>query len=113
MSEIFFDQDQYSIELTTHIDGLPLFRSSPVQFWPQLGSVQRHPVFIIALYKGSKKPECCKTFIKHFVDEILVYFRDGVEVHGKNYNFHLVCILADAPARAFLLNLKQPTGYFR
>jgi hypothetical protein len=101
---MFFDPIGDEIKLTAHIDGLPLFRTSPVQFWPILGSVEKRPIFIIALWKGRKKqPASCDQFLKRFLDEILPYFREGIQVGKKRYKFNLVCVLADAPARAFLL----------
>lgn len=105
LSDKFYDSTKNEIELTAHVDGLPLFRSSPVKFWPILGCIDECPIFIIALYKGLKDPKCASTYLKNFIDEIIPYFSDGICVYNKVYKFHLVCILADAPARAFLLGI--------
>lgn len=112
LSKMFYDTSKDNIELVINVDGVPLFKTSPMKFWPILGSVHRRPIFIIALFKGPSDPQCAKTYLKDFFDEILPYFSDGIYVNGKMYSFHLRCILADSPARAFLLGLKRPTGYF-
>ena len=83
-----------------------------MKFWPILASVHQRPVFIIAIYKGKEDPKSCTVYIRRFGDETLPYFRNGIEVGKKNYKFQLVCILADAPARAFLLGMKYHTGFF-
>lgn len=95
-----------------HIDGVPLFHSSPVKFWPTLGSFIKKPVFLIALYIGEKDPKSAEDYLKDFIDEISPYLRDGLDLRGHVYRFELHCLLADAPARAFLLGIKFPTGYF-
>lgn len=55
------------IELLLNIDGLPLYKSSNVQFWPILCKLAKPsdydaiigacPVFLVALFCGSKKPD--------------------------------------------------------
>lgn len=107
-----FDSTANNIELTVNIDGLPLFRSSPVQFWPILGSVGDGDVFIIALFKGIGKPDSCSAFLEDFVTEITSYCLNGIEIHGKIFKFELHCILADAPARAYIIRMKYHTGYY-
>lgn len=101
-----------NIKLSINIDGLPLFRSSPVEFWSILGSVGDGGIFIIALYKGIGKPASCAAFLKDFVDEIIPYYSDGIEIRGKIYKFEVHCLLADAPARAYILRMKYDTGYY-
>lgn len=109
---MFYDSSKDNIELVTHIDGIPLYRTSSMKFWPTLGCVHQRSIFIIAIFKGHDDPLDAKTYLKDFLDEILPYFVDGILIHGKRYKFHLRCILADSPARAFILGLKRATGYF-
>lgn len=65
------------------------FEYSPVEFLPVLGSVGDGNIFIIALYKGIEKPASCAadTFLRDFVDEIVPYCLDGIEIHTKIYKF--------------------------
>ena len=83
-----------------------------MKFWPLLGCIGPKPIFLIALYKGLQDPTCAVDYCKDFIDEILVYLHSGIELHGRTYSLKLHCILADAPARAFILNMKRHTGKF-
>lgn len=52
--------NRHVLKLQLKIDGLPLFKSSSVQFWPilrLLKGVVRNPV-VIALFCGNSKPTC-------------------------------------------------------
>lgn len=96
------------------MDGVPLFKTSPVKFWPHLGRFRKKPVFMIALYRGEKdlQEAAVPDYLRDFVDEVLPYLRNGIELNGRTYNFHLHCMLADSPARAAFLGIQQATGYF-
>lgn len=107
-----FDVSVATLNLIVHVDGLPLFQSSPMQFWPILGCIDNNPVFIIGLYKGAKKPTSRDDFLKKLLHEIIPYFSEGLKINGKTYDFKLKCVLADAPARAFLLGMTYHSGFF-
>ena len=81
-------------------------------FRPILGSVEENPVFMIALYRGPHDPTCAHGFTKAFLDEIIPYVLSGVQIGGVHYRFRLSRIMADAPARAFLLCMKRPNGFY-
>ncbi|KAG7459049.1 hypothetical protein MATL_G00227080 [Megalops atlanticus] len=52
--------NRHVFRLQLNVDGLPLFKSSSLQFWPILGLLQgvvRKPV-VIALFCGNSKPNC-------------------------------------------------------
>lgn len=92
--------------LQINIGGLPLFRSSSVQFWPILGSfvgITRTP-FVIAIFGGKKKPELSDHLLKEFVDEFNL-------IKNSVYNISLHSIVCDAPARSFVKGIKGHTGY--
>ena len=47
------------LELQVNVDGLPIFKSSPTQFWPILGIIRNlptHEPFEIGLFCGPSKP---------------------------------------------------------
>ena len=56
-----------------NIDGLPMFKSSSVQFWPILGrtdaSVQREP-FIVGLFCGKNKSVDVGEYMQEFIAEM-------------------------------------------
>ena len=60
---------QRKVSLLVNIDGLPLFKSSDVEVWPILGTVNRGDPFVIALWSGSGKPQSVLEFLKEFLTE--------------------------------------------
>ena len=74
------DTMQQCILLQINIDGLPLFKSSNLQFWPILGIVDNMPSkspFIIGLFCGVKKPTVVSEFVKDFISEMSILEREG------------------------------------
>lgn len=103
-----------SVSLQFNVDGLPISRSSSQQFWPILAHVTELPntyPFPVGIYFGEDKPKSSNEFLKQFVDELLevneVRLNDQKIVKVKIHS-----IVCDAPARAFILNVKGHTGYF-
>ncbi|KYQ60589.1 hypothetical protein ALC60_00349 [Trachymyrmex zeteki] len=101
-----------SLDIFINIDGLPIPKSSNSALWPILCSdTVLKSVFIVGAYYGQTKPQCNNDFLRHFVDEAILLintelFYNGIKV---KINFHgLIC---DAPARAFILSIKNHTGY--
>ena len=69
---------QQCILLQTNIDGLPLFKSSNLQFWPILGMVDNMPSkspFIVGLFCGVKKPSVVSEFVKDFTSDMSILDR--------------------------------------
>lgn len=97
-------KDSNFISLQVNIDGLPLFKSSNIQFWPILArisnSLQSSP-FIIGLFCGNHKPENIDEFLKDFVSEMKVIDKQGMEIGGlqKKLGVSIACFICDAPAR--------------
>lgn len=70
-----YDQlkDRMYLKLQINIDGLPLFKSSRVQFWPIIGMLQGfcHKVQVaIALYCSSSKPKSVADFLQYCIQDI-------------------------------------------
>lgn len=101
--------------LNINVDGLPIAKSSGSQFYPILGSLTCDPefVFLIGLYWGYEKPSDSNELLKDFVDEMLQLGEYGILLPGskKHFNIKLNALLADAPAKSFLLKIKGHTGY--
>lgn len=75
-------EDVSHVKLLINIDGLPLFKSSKIQFWPILGMVENVPsirqiVFTIGVYCGKSKPKNISDYLKEFVGEIKKMMIDG------------------------------------
>lgn len=105
--------DRHVFKLQLNIDGLPLFRSSSLQFWPVLGILQdcviKRPV-LIALFCGVSKPTSLSDYLDALVKE-LNSLREGFVIYGKTFLLKVTSVICDAPARAFVKCIKSHTGY--
>ncbi|CAC5362092.1 unnamed protein product [Mytilus coruscus] len=101
-----------NIYLNINIDGVPLFKSSGKQFWLILCSFEKFPPFIISLYLGNSKPSSLHEFLDDFLSELEEIIRQGVRFEDKTFQVEMRAFIYDAPARAFLKQVKGHTGYF-
>ncbi len=102
------------IVVDINIDGLPLYKSSSINFWPILGCVEgkQETPFIIGVFCGHEKPGCLDEFLGDFAKEVSDLTRRKLEYNGKCHNFRIGKLILDAPARAFVKCCKSHTGYF-
>lgn len=102
------------LKLEINIDGLPLVKSSCSQFWPILGNLENikpDSVFPIGVFHGYKKPEDLNEYLKYFVDDFLRLKNDGIIFNGITLQLELTKIMCDAPAKAFILGVKNHNAY--
>ncbi len=103
---------QLSVQIS--IDGLPLFKSTNDQFWPILGMLDHDPVkrpFIIGLFYGNTKPTSAQDFLADFLAEMAYLEDNGLSYEGHHYHICVSAFICDAPARAFVKNVKSHSGY--
>jgi len=103
-----------TLVLQFNVDGLPLFKSSSMDLWPVLCLVRQlsHRPFVVGLYCGAKKPASLSDYLQDFVQELSSLLLTGVS-HGKvHYALEVGCFVCDAPARAFLKNVKSHNAYY-
>lgn len=76
-------QNKHVLKLQLNIDGLPLFKSSFVQFWPILGLLKGAVIksVVIALFCGNSKPNCLVKYLRYLVSE-LDELRRGFLING-------------------------------
>lgn len=100
------------IQLSINIDGLPLFSSSKVQFWPILGLVRniKSQPFAIGIFCGKSKPSPLKDFLQDFINDVLL-LRDAFEFNNKVYSIEIINFICDCPAKAYLKCVKSHGGY--
>ena len=102
------------LRLQVNVDGLPLFKSTNDQFWPILGRIEnfgdRRP-FVIGLFYGMRKPVDASSYLDPFKEEFNALRIAGIHHEGNHFTLSLSSIICDAPARAFLKNTKQYSGY--
>ncbi|XP_048514942.1 uncharacterized protein LOC125501871 [Athalia rosae] len=103
------------VKFDISVDGLPLAKSSSSQFWPIMGSVVSDcytDPFVIGIFHGMKKPADVNEFLRPLVDELKHLQQEGFVIDNKNIKVTLNAIIADAPAKAFVTQVKGHTGYF-
>jgi hypothetical protein len=102
------------LRLQFNVDGLPLFKSSTTEFWPILCLIRGLQVrpFVVGLYCGKKKPVSLSDFLKDFIADLQNLLQQGITVNGMHFPVEIECFICDAPARAFLKNVKGHSGYY-
>lgn len=100
-----------TIEVLVNMDGIPLFKSSQITFWPILGKVKgmQHP-FPIGVWCGPGKPSCANSYLRPFVDEAIQLKEDGVVYGGRLFKVLIWGISCDAPARSFVTSTRGHTA---
>jgi hypothetical protein len=104
-----------TISINVSADGLPISKSSDLQFWPIQGMINNLPhaiPFIIGLYYGRGKPVSLETYLSDFIIEVKKLEEVGLLLGNNVVNFRVNCIIADAPARAFLKGCKNHNAYY-
>jgi len=102
------------LTLLVGIEGLPVCKNPAIELWPILGhftniTCKRQKVFIIGDYYGKSKPTDSNEFLEDFVNEIKM-FAKGMMVKGKELKVSLQAVICDAPAKAFVFNIRGHTG---
>lgn len=106
------------LELTIHIDGTPVYKSSKSEFWPIQCDVKGIEMksFFVQLYNGSAKPDSAELFIRPLLNELHDLLSNGLPVttngHTTIYEVRIDKFILDAPARAFLKCIIGHSGYF-
>lgn len=93
------------ISLKINVDGIPLFKSSSIEFWPILAHSDcfKNPYpFAVAIFCGTGKPSPIEDFLKRFIEEYLSVFSNGIIHLDKKYKVEIKFFSCDAPARSYL-----------
>ena len=98
-----------------NIDGLPIFKSSGLSFWPilmRIANANYNKPFVVGLFSGITKPKNIEEYLSDFVSEMTSVLTDGVTVGNRHFRVVLKCIIANAPALAMIKCIKSHCGYF-
>lgn len=102
------------LDLDFGIDGLPIYKSSNLSFWPILCKIHKivpPPVFTVAIFCGKSKPPL-NGFFKKFIEEINLLQKNGLKVDNKIIKINIRSFLCDTPARSFIKCVTAHNGYF-
>lgn len=91
-----------NIDLSFNIDGVPLFKSTQLGFWPILGKYKGYEPFIIALWCGVGKPDPLDDYLGDFIHELTILQQNGFQYDGSHFSVNIQCFVCDAPARSYL-----------
>lgn len=113
----FSKHPENPIKINLNIDGLPLAKSSKVQFWPLLGQIihtdYREKPFVIGVFCGYCKPTKPDEIIHHqFIKEYNEIQMKGFQYKENKYKVLINAIICDAPAKSFIKCIKGHTGYY-
>lgn len=98
-----------------NIDGLPISTSDKKEWWPILAHIRgtsTSNIIVVGIYEGKTKPINLNNYIGEFVEEALRLYRDGVDLNTVKFPFEIEAFVCDAPARAFVCQIKNHTGYY-
>jgi len=116
MYQHYFNINSNKIKLSFNIDGFLISKCSKSAFWPILMSITNIPilinkVFTIEIYhNGSKKPYDVEDFLNPFIEKMLIILQNGIIID--RFRFSISQIICDAPAIAYILNVKGHMAYF-
>ena len=68
-------------------------------------------VHIVGIYCGNSKPKDVNEFLEPFINEAIEFVTNGFLFNEKTYKINIYALILDAPAKAFVLNVKYPSGY--
>lgn len=102
------------VELDLHADGAELYKKMsiwPLQFrCPNLPSVKKF-IGILGIYRGRGQPNSAQDFFESLVDEFQeIKEKGGILFCEKRIRIRFRFFIADAKARAFILNHKSCTA---
>lgn len=103
------------VKININIDGLPISKSSNIQFWPILGAIVTDiytEPFVISIYHGNEKPKDVDVLLKPFVKEAKSIFDTGLKINERIIPIKLNALICDAPAKSLICGIKGHTGYF-
>lgn len=96
---------QKSFMLAFNIDGIPLFNSSSIEFWPILAKItncENKSPFVVAIFCGRGKPMPLSLFLNEFICELEILLAKG--------NVKIDFFSCDAPARSYLKCVRGHTS---
>ena len=78
-----------NLNLNFNIDGIPLFRSSAISFWPILCTIDKVDMLplVVAIYCGAKKKTEVNSYLEKFVNELKDF--KFLDVDGQKYNIFI------------------------
>lgn len=87
------------INLIVNIDGIPLFKSSSVQFWPILAKLEHSNPFIVAIFCEQSKPSPLEDYLNDFLTEY-----KHLQNNGLIYNGQIIVLISQISSYQLIVN---------
>ncbi|KAL3193868.1 hypothetical protein MRX96_000155 [Rhipicephalus microplus] len=103
------------LKLQGNIDGVPLYKSSQLAFWPilcHITNVQASPLFFVSAYCGAGKPPCLEDYLRPFVQEVTKLTSEGLSIGDIHVHVRIKAMVVDAPTRSYIKCIVGHTGYY-
>ena len=84
------------LKLNFSVDGIPLFKSSPLEVWPILCSSPLCPPFMVAVFCGKKKPGPIEDYLEEFIQEYKHLNLNGITINNVKYTIHANAFIAES-----------------
>ena len=112
----FFTEPNSVVRLQFNVDGLPLYKSSPLDFWPILcrafvGEIVTK-VFPVGLFCGKSKPSSVDEYLGQFIRECNSVIENGLDINGVHFSVEIHSFVCDAPARQYVKRIISHAGYY-
>lgn len=94
-----------TISININMDGLPLFKSSKMEFWPILFNITEMPevkLKVIGIYCGNSKCPDLGAYLRSFVAEMKGVMNNGIIVNSHKITVLLRAIIYDSSASSFV-----------
>lgn len=105
-------------KLQFNMDGIPIFKSSSMEFWPILGHIFTaglgfyYEPFVVAIHAGTSKPKSLQKYLSDFIEELNNLLINGIVIGGQKFAIQLQCFICDRPARSFIKGIIGHGGYY-
>ena len=81
--------------LQFNVDGVPLFKSGGIEFWPILGKIHfasdLYEPLIIAAFSGIGKPFLLNRYFEEFVNDVNTLLKQGIIIDNVHFKVKIMC----------------------
>ena len=105
----YVEEDIARIKIS--IDGIPIYSSKGSSLWPISVTINKSSPAAVALWYGKSKPSSTEDYLRDLINECKVLLREGLNIQDRVIEIIIFCFVCDAPARAYLKGIVNPSGY--
>lgn len=79
------------------------------QILGKVKNLKNNAPFVVGVFRGDRKPDDANEFLRRFVDKLRGYYL-GHQSWRRTIPLRLNALVGDAPAKAFILNIRSHLG---